>query len=137
MMNDGVKIHEAGAKAIKVELDQLLNNIPVQLAVGYNLVLQQIRDEIKAFFERHSSDGSRNSTRKAVSITKVRLQEALVADIKALAKKWVSKPPSEEATVPFDPDEAEDENPLNDDLFIDLDKSDDDDYEYNSDEAAD
>lgn len=134
MIDEGVNIHKAGTNAIKAELNQLLDNIPVTLAVGYNLALQQIRDEIKSFFEQHSSDGARNSARKVVSISKVRLQEALLADIDVLAKNWISKLPVEE--IPDD-DETGDEMALNDDLFIDLDKGDDDDYEYNSDGEAD
>lgn len=132
MKDDGVRMHRVGSNAIKAELDKLLDNIPVRLAAGYDLVLQQIRDEIQSFFEQHSSDGARNSTRKAASITKIRLNEALSADIKNLAKDWVTKPPTTAVEIPDD-DETEDEMTLNEELFIDLDNGDDGDYEDGSD----
>jgi hypothetical protein len=131
MKDEGVRMHREGSNAIKAELDQLLNDIPVKLAPGYGRVIEQIREEAKTFFEQNSSDGARNSTRKSVSLTKVRLQEALLVDIKKLAKDWVTKPPII-AVVILDDDETEDEMALNEELFIDLDKGDDTDYEDSS-----
>jgi hypothetical protein len=132
MKDEGVRMHREGSNAIKAELDQLLNDIPVKLAPGYGRVIEQIREEAKTFFEQNSCDGARNSTRKSVSLTKVRLQEALLVDIKKLAKDWVTKQPITAVVIPDD-DETEDEMALNEELFIDLDKGDDADYEDSSD----
>lgn len=135
MKNRGEAIHKAGTKAIKTELNSLLKNIPKDLAVGYNLVLRDIRDEISDFFDQHSADGTRNSKRKVVSITKVKLQEALQPEIGNLAQQWVTQPTVGEE-LPVD-DDSEDEPMQDEDAFMDNDEGQDDDYQYNSDGDAD
>jgi hypothetical protein len=135
MRKKGVKLHEAGTRAIRAELDELLDSIPTRLAIGNNLVLRHIREEIKLFFDRNSTEGVRNSRRRVVSNAKLLLQKDLLKVIDDLAKDWKTKVVVEE--IPDD-DETEEEMALNDDLFVDLSKDDDDeDYEYNSDGEAD
>ena len=135
MKTRGEAIHKAGTRAIKTELNSLLKNIPKDLAVGYNLVLRDIRDEISDFFDQHSADGTRNSKRKVLSITKVKLQEALQPEIENLAQQWVTEPTVDEE-IPVD-DDSEDETMQDEDAFMDNDEGKDDDYQYNSDADAD
>jgi hypothetical protein len=124
MAKKGILLHRVGKKAIKAELDRLLNNIPTRLGQANALVLKDVRDEIKSFFERNSTDGTRLSTRKVISTSKVRLQKDFLADIEALAKDWKLPVQNEEIS---DDDETEDEMGFNDELFIDLSKGDEDD----------
>jgi hypothetical protein len=88
MTNKGVQMHRVGKNAIKNQIDQLLDNVPTRLGQGNANILQLIRHEIKLFFDRNSSGGSRLSTRKAVSNAKVLLQKDMLADIAALAVDW-------------------------------------------------
>jgi hypothetical protein len=118
-------MHRMGKKAIKSELDQLLDNVPARLGQGNALILQQIREEIKQFFDRNSTDGSRNSSRKVVSNAKLLMQKDILVDINNLAKDW--KLPVQDELFPND-DETEDEMTFDDDLFVDFSKDDDDDY---------
>jgi hypothetical protein len=127
MTNKGAQMHRVGKNAIKNEIDQLLDNVPTSLGRGNAIILQLIRHEIKLFFDRNSSGGSRLSTRKAVSNAKVLLQKDMLADIAALAVDWKQKVQVEE--IPDD-DETEDEMAFNDDNFFDLRKGVDDDEDY-------
>lgn len=127
MNNKRVQMHRVGKNAIKNQIDQLLDNVPTRLGQGNAIILQLIRDEIKLFFDRNSSGGSRLSTRKAVSNAKVLLQKDMLADIAALAVDWRQMVQVEE--IPDD-DETEDEMAFNDDNFVDLSKGVDDDDDY-------
>lgn len=130
MTSKGVHMHRVGKRAIKSELDQLLDNVPARLGQGNALILQRIREEIKQFFDRNSTDGSRTSSRKVVSNAKLLMQKDILVDINNLEKDW--KLPVQDELLLND-DETEDEMTFDDDLFVDLSKDDDDDY---SDEEA-
>jgi hypothetical protein len=125
MTNKGMLMHRAGKNAIQGQLDQLLGNISAKLNHGHALILRQIRQEIKFFFEQNSSDGNRFSNRRVVSNAKVLLQQDMLVHIETLAKDWKLGVQVEE--IP-DNNETEDEMCFNDELFIDLSKDDDDDY---------
>ena len=118
-------MHRVGKNAIKGQLDQLLDNVPVRLGQGNALILQQIREEIKFFFDRNSTDGNRISSRKVVSNAKILLQKDMLAVIDTLAKDW--KLPVQAEEIPDD-DETDDEMTFDDGLFVDLSKDDDEDY---------
>ncbi len=120
-------MHRVGQNAIKNQLDQLLDNVPTRLGQANAIILQLIRHEIKLFFDRNSTGGSRLSTRKAVSNAKILLQKDLLADIAALAEDWKQMVRVEEI---LDDDGTEDEMAFNDDNFVDLSKGDDDDGDY-------
>jgi hypothetical protein len=134
MTNKGVSLHRIGKNAIKAQLDQLLDNVPMRLGQGNGLILQLIRDEIKMFFDRNSTGGSRLSTRKVVSNAKILLQKDMLAVIESLATDWKLQVQVEE--IPDD-DETEDEMGFNDELFVDLSKGDDDEDYADSDGEAD
>jgi hypothetical protein len=127
MTNKGAQMHRVSKDAIKNQIEKMLDNVPTSLGCRNAIILQLIRHEVKLFFDRNSSGGSRLSSRKAVSNAKVFLQKDLLADIAALAADWKQKVQVEE--IPDD-DETEDEMAFNDDNFVDLSKGVDDDDDY-------
>jgi hypothetical protein len=116
-------MHRVGKKAIKAQLDQLLDNVPMRLGQGNTIILEQIRNDIKEFFDRHSADGSRSSKRRAISNAKVLLQRDMLPILDKLTTDW--KLPIQKEKI-SDDDETEDEKDPNDDLFMDASKDDDD-----------
>jgi hypothetical protein len=132
MKSEGKAMHHHATGAIKAAVDKLLDSLMSRFATAYDLVLKQIREEIKSFFDLNSSNGTRNSTRRVVSIAKVHLQKDLSADINTLAHDWGSKLPVNSGG--FRPDiESDDEMDVNDQIFVDIDNSPDDDYQDDSD----
>jgi len=121
MTKKGVLMHRVGKTAIKNQLDRLLKNVPMRLGQANAPVLQTIKEEISAFFDRSSTEGNRVSSRKVISNSKLLLQKDVLAKVDRLAKDWNLPVQIEE--IPDD-DETEDEMAFNDDNFVDLSKGD-------------
>jgi gas vesicle protein len=91
MESEGRAMHHEATRAIKAAVDKLLDDLPSKFTTAYSSVLEQIREEIKLFFEQNSSNGQRklrNGTRRLPSKAKERLQKALSIDINTLANDW-------------------------------------------------
>jgi hypothetical protein len=128
MESEGRAMHHEATRAIKSAVDKLLDELPSIFATAYSSVLEQIREEIKLFFEQNSSNGQRklrNGTRRPPSKAKERLQKSLSVDINALAKDWTLRLPANSGR---DNDESDDEMDFNPENFVEIDNSDDGDY---------
>jgi hypothetical protein len=128
MQSEGRAMHHEATRAIKSAVDKLLNSLPSKFANAYDPVLEQIREEIKLFFEQNTSDGKRNTTRRVISTAKIRLHKDLSASLNTLANDWDSRLPVESS--PQD-DDSDDE--MNFGNFVEVDNSQDDDYQDDSD----
>jgi len=131
MKEKGKAMHHQGSKAIKADLNKHLESLPSTFGKGRKPVLDQIKAEIKLFFEQNSSTGTRKlSTRRVVSPAKVVLQEHILAQIAKLVDAWKSECPK----VPEpELEEAQNDSGLEDDRFFDLGERDND-YEDESDD---
>lgn len=124
-------MHHAGNKAVKCELEKLLNSCPTMLANGPEAVLTQLQHELDVFFEQNTADGDRNSGRKKRSPKKIELQKALLGNIDTLANAWEHDAPVQDQ----DTEVGEDEDFFSDSRLVDLDRfkgvddEDDEDYE--------
>jgi hypothetical protein len=121
-------MHHEAIRAIKSAVDELLNSLPSKFANAYNPVLEQIREEIKLFFEQNTSDGKRNTTRRVISTAKIRLHKDLSADLNTLANNWDSRLPVQSSPQN---DESDDDMDLRN--FVEVDNSQDDDYQDDDD----
>jgi hypothetical protein len=121
-------MHHEATRAIKAAVDKLLDDLPSKFTTAYSSVLEQIREEIKLFFEQNSSNGQRklrNGTRRLPSKAKERLQKALSIDINTLANDWTLRLPVNSGP---ENDESDNEMDFNPESFVEIDNSDDDDY---------
>jgi hypothetical protein len=126
MKSGGRAMHREATRTVKAAIEKLLDKLPSKFATAYNLALELIREEVKLFFEQNSSDGTRSSTRRVISNAKIRLHNDLSTDITTLSNEWSSKfPVSSSPEI----DESDDEMDLDDQIFVEVDNSPDDDYQ--------
>jgi hypothetical protein len=123
MESEGRAMHHEATRAIKSAVDKLLDSLPSKFSDGYNLVLERIREEVKLFFDQNTADGKRNTTRRVISTAKIRLHKDLSADLNTLANNWDSRP-----LVESSPQDDESNDDMDFSNFVEIDNSDDEDY---------
>lgn len=137
MKENGLLMYQEASSAIRTKLERSFLEMPGTFDASYGEVMGQIREELTQMLDRHSSNGSRVSSRRSISLTKVNLQKDLEHVFDFLKKAWSetlvpqTTEPQKKGTQLFDfnldseedifADEDEDDlggNKSDDDLFL-------------------
>jgi hypothetical protein len=94
---------------IETALRETSDGLHNKFTTIYNEEVERIKDDVKILLDRHSAAGSRHSSRRATSITKKNLRNALLPYFEALEKAWGIEPVIEEEFEDQDDQPAEQE----------------------------
>ena len=113
MKKYGARMYREVSEVVRLALNELLEGLPESFEAVSAEILTQIRHEIGIFFEQNSSVGARTSSKRTISLSKIKLQNALDTSIGHLIKAW-------NESVDFEAEEVFDMTSLefgNDDRF--------------------
>jgi hypothetical protein len=85
-------MYQRAGAAIEAELRAACGHLRKQFDASFKGVVAQMREDCNVMVERHSSQGTRVSTRRGTCLTKVRIQQALLPHFETLETAWGVEP---------------------------------------------